>query len=188
MRLRLVTLLLSVVLAFARPDDTLSTWPTIAATNSNNSECSNPRPNDCSFYAQCLQTRYNCTPSEYPLGYGQKFCEKFQADASLLSAEGQTWMEAVMLCLQRDLVPYALGGPQAFANCSALSDFAFSTHPTCYVQSGLCTLPVHDWEAIVFQIVGVESLFDSWNAIKATVEAASGCAEFYLWAIEHAIF
>lgn len=187
MQLIFTTLLLSVLLAFAQPDDILSTWPTVAASN-NNTECSNPRSNDCSFYAQCLQTRYNCSPSDYPLAYGQKYCQKFQTDASLLSTQGQIWMQTVMLCLQRDLVPYALGGPQAFANCSALSDYAFSTHPKCYVQSGLCTLPVHDWEVIVFQIVGVETLFDSWDAVKATVEAAGGCAEFYLWAIEKGVF
>ncbi|EED20549.1 conserved hypothetical protein [Talaromyces stipitatus ATCC 10500] len=185
MNLRFAALLLSVALAFALPDDILSTWPTSTANNI--TECSNPRSNDCLFYAQCLQTRYRCAPSDYTLGYGQKYCEKFQADASLLSTKGQTWMETVMLCLQRDLVPYTLGGPQEFANCLALNDYAFSTHPKCYVQSGLCTLPVHDWEVIVFQIVGVETLFDSWDAIKATVQAASGCAEFYLWAIEHVI-
>lgn len=178
--------LLSLTMCLAQPQSISSTWKTSA--NSNTTECSNPQPNYCMFYAQCIQARYHCDPNGYPLNYGQKYCLKFQANASLLSKEGQTWMEKVMLCLQRDLVPYALGGSKSFANCSALNDYAFSTHPKCYVHSGLCTLPVEDWEAIVFKIVGVETLVDSWDAIKATAEAAGGCAEFYLWAIEHGVF
>jgi hypothetical protein len=152
------------------------------------SECLDPQPNDCNFYAQCIESRYHCGPTGYPIGYGQYYCNKFVMDASLLSSKGQTWMTNVMLCLQQDLVPYALGAAQGFSDCQALQDFAFSTHPTCYVDSGLCALPVTDWEAIVEKIVGVTTLFDSWDAFKATVEAAGGCAEFYAWLVEHVIF
>jgi hypothetical protein len=152
------------------------------------SECSNPQTNDCNFYAQCMESRYHCGATGYPLSYGQYYCGKFQAKGSLLSRNGQSWMMNVMLCLQRDLVPYALGGAQGFADCQALKDFAFSTHPVCYVQSGLCALPVTDWEVIVLRIVGLNTLFDSWDAFKATIEAAQGCAEFYAWVVEHAIF
>lgn len=149
------------------------------------SECSNPQPNDCNFYTECIESRYHCGPTGYPLGYGQYYCDKFVTDASLLSPQGQTWMTTVMLCLQGDLVPYALGATQGFSDCQALQDFAFSTHPACYVDSGLCSLPVTDWEAIVEKIVGLTTLFDSWDALKATVEAADGCVEFYAWLLEH---
>ena len=158
------------------------------ASSTTPGECSNPQPNDCNFYAQCIESRYNCGPTGYPIGYGQYYCDKFVADASLLSPEGQTWMVSVMLCLQRDLVPYALGAAQGFSNCQTLQDFAFSTHPGCYVSSGLCTLPVTDWEVIVEKIVGVKTLFDTWDALKATLEAAGGCAEFFAWFVEHVIF
>jgi hypothetical protein len=151
------------------------------------SECSNPQPNDCDFYAQCIESRYDCGPTGYPIGYGQYYCNKFVTDASLLSPQGQTWMTNVMLCLQRDLLPYALGATQGFGDCQALQDFAFSTHPACYVDNGLCALPVTDWEAIVVKIVGVTTLFDSWDAVKATVETAGGCAEFYAWLVAHVI-
>jgi hypothetical protein len=152
------------------------------------SECRNPQPNNCNFYAQCMESRYHCGPTGYPIRYGQYYCDKFVIDASLLSPKGQTWMVNVMLCLQRDLVPYALGAAQGFSDCQALKTFAFSTHPVCYVGSGLCTLPVTDWEVIVEKIVGVTTLFDSWDAFKATIEAAAGCAEFYSWFVEHIIF
>jgi hypothetical protein len=157
-------------------------------SSSTPSECSNPQPNNCNFYALCIESRYHCGPTGYPIGYGQYYCDKFVMDASLLSPEGQTWMTNVMLCLQRDLVPYVLGAAQGFSDCQALENFAFSTHPVCYVDSGLCALPVTDWEAIVEKIVGVTTLFDSWDAFKATVEAAGGCAEFYAWLVEHIIF
>ncbi|KAH8695271.1 hypothetical protein BGW36DRAFT_382419 [Talaromyces proteolyticus] len=186
MKLTFAGLLLQITITLAQPENTLFNRQTSIASNT--TECSNPQPNECSFYAQCLQTRYNCSPSDYPLADGQKYCEKFQADASDLSSAGQKWMETVMLCLQRALVPYALGGNQSFASCSALNDYAFGTHPKCYVQSGLCTLPPSDWEAIVFKIVGLNTLFGSWDALKATVETAVGCEEFYLWAIEQKVF
>lgn len=152
------------------------------------SECSNPQPNDCNFYAQCMESRYHCGSTGYPIGYGQYYCNKFVLDTSLLSPAGDTWMTNVMLCLQRDLVPYALGAGQGFSDCKALQDFAFSTHPACYVDSGLCKLPVTDWEAIVEKIVGFSTLFASWDAFKATVEATEGCAEFFAWVVANDIF
>jgi hypothetical protein len=183
MKLSFLSLPLFLALGLAQPENTL-----FARQTSNSTECSNPQPNDCSFYAECVEARYHCGSTGYPLDYGQKYCQKSLDDASLLSTAGQAWATNVMLCLQRHLAPYDLGGNQTFASCTALSDYAFSTHPTCYVQGGLCTLPVTDWETIVFKIVGVNTLFDSWDAIKTTIEAAAGCGEFYLWAIAHGVF
>ncbi|KAL1968216.1 hypothetical protein VTN77DRAFT_2051 [Rasamsonia byssochlamydoides] len=157
-------------------------------SNTTINECTDPQPNNCTFYPLCLETRYHCGPSGYPLGYGLKYCTKFSADRAELSAAGQAWMEHVMLCLQRKLVPYADGAVQnSNVTCEEIKEYAFSTHPGCYVHSGLCTLPVSDWEAIV-SIVTIPQLFGSLEAFEATVEAAVGCAEFYLWMVERGIF
>jgi len=89
-----------------------------------------------------------------------------------------------MHCLQTALVPDATGPT---TTCQALEDQAFGTHAGCYVGNGFCTLGVHDWLAIL-EIVDIMTLFESWDAFKATVEAAAGCAEFYAWMISKGLF
>ncbi|KAJ7188846.1 hypothetical protein C8R46DRAFT_1024085 [Mycena filopes] len=155
---------------------------TAPASSAPEPDCSNPPQDSCTFYANCLESRYNCGADGYPLGYGQKFCTKFLAEQTLLSAAGQTWMLATLHCLQEALVPDALGAAGATGSCSALEDKAFGTHAGCYVSNGVCALPLSDWEAIL-HIVGVETLVDSWDAFKATLEAGAECLEFYAFLI-----
>ena len=71
--------------------------------------------------------------------------------------------------------------------CGELEDYAFSTHPYCYVDNGFCELSVHDWEAIV-EIVGLETFAKSWDTLKTAAEVAGKCLEFYLWGVERALF
>jgi hypothetical protein len=89
-----------------------------------------------------------------------------------------------MLCLQRNLVPYALG--EKSATCPKLKEFAFGTHPGCYVSSGVCALPPKDWE-VVISTVSLKELFGSVDALKATLQTAGNCVEFYEWLIERGI-
>ncbi|KAJ7270092.1 hypothetical protein B0H12DRAFT_1009291, partial [Mycena haematopus] len=137
-----------------------------------------PPPDSCSFYADCLEPRYHCGTTGYPLGYGEKFCTKFQTHRATLSPSGQTWMLATMHCLQEALVPDAIAAPNAATSCAALEDKAFATHANCYVSNGVCKLPLSDWDAIL-EIVDVKTLFDSWLAFDATVTAGTDCLEFY---------
>jgi len=85
-----------------------------------------------------------------------------------------------MHCLQIALVADAIGINGT--TCEALADQAFGTHAGCYINSGLCTLGVHDWLAI-FEIVDITTLFESWDAFKATVEAVAECGEFVAFMI-----
>jgi len=165
----------------------LSTYTTPPAHDTSNTtfvapaECFNPPPDSCSFYFDCLESRYHCGPSGYPIGYGQKYCEKFVSSRNELSARGQVWMLATMHCLQMALVPEATANQGT--TCSQLEDRAFGTHARCYLESGVCDLPPSDWEAIL-DIVNIETLFQSWDAFKATVQAATGCVEFYAFLVE----
>ncbi len=50
-------------------------------------------------------------------------------------------MQGVRDCLMtemEDILPSAEG-------CSDVKQQAFDSHPTCYVESGLCSLPPTDW-------------------------------------------
>lgn len=125
-----------------------------------------------------------CGPDGYPIGYGLKYCTKFTDAAPKFSAIGQAWITKTMLCLQRNLVPYATG--EKSTTCSALKEFAFGTHPGCYVSSGVCALPPSDWQVII-ETVSLKELFGSVDALKATLETAGDCVEFYKWLIKKGI-
>jgi hypothetical protein len=101
-----------------------------------------------------------------------------------MSSEGQAWVTNTMLCLQRALVPYAKG--QKSTSCDGLKEDAFGTHPECYVNSGVCSLPFDDWSVIV-NTVSFTELFSSWDAFKATLQTAGGCTEFYTWLIKNKV-
>ncbi|KAK0501844.1 hypothetical protein EDD18DRAFT_1144667 [Armillaria luteobubalina] len=156
---------------------------TTASSQGSTYPCAAPIRDNCSFYSSCLETRYHCGPTGYPIGYGEKFCTKFSDDRALLSAKGQTWMVDTMHCLQESLVPDALGSAET---CSQLEDKAFGTHAKCYIDNGLCFLPVVDWEAIV-KIVELRTLFQSWDAFLETLKAAESCLEAYSHFSEHAL-
>jgi hypothetical protein len=89
-----------------------------------------------------------------------------------------------MLCLQRNLIPYATG--EQSGTCAKIKEFAFATHPGCYVSSGVCALPPKDWEVII-STVSLKELFGSMDALKATLRTGGNCVEFYQWLIERGI-
>lgn len=153
-------------------------------TTSVTNECSDPKPNSCSFYPDCLEALFHCGPSGYPIGYGLYYCEKFSALRSQMSAAGQAWVTDTMLCLQSDLVIYGNGLQNT--TCSALKAYAFGTHADCYVKSGICALPPTDWVKII-KTVSIKELFSSLDALKATLQTVKGCVGFYVWLIGNAI-
>jgi len=163
---------------------TVMLTPTTSPANL--TECQTPAYNNCSFYAVCLESQFHCGPTGYPIGYGQYYCTKFQNESSLFDAAGVTWMENTMHCLQEALVPIAQNDA-GNVTCASLKTTAFSTHAPCYVKEGLCTLSPQDWVAI-FEVVGVSALISNWDAFKASIEAASDCAEFFAWMVVHEFF
>ena len=149
--------------------------------------CANPPMDKCAFYANCLETRYQCGPDGYPLGYGQFYCQKFSDNRGLLSAQGQEWMLATMHCLQLALVPDAIEATPPASDCEALKEQAFGSHAGCYTNNGFCALGVEVWAAVL-EIVNIKTLFSSWDAFKATIETAADCAHFYAYMVERGLF
>ncbi len=49
--------------------------------------------------------------------------------------QGQAWQDNVRKCLMWRLIPAVASG----ATCSALKQTGFDTHPSCYVENGVCT-------------------------------------------------
>ena len=80
-----------------------------------------------------------------------------------------------MLCLQKSLNPYVTNiNIHKKDACSALKDFAFSTHSECYVDSGVCELSCSDIKA-VFAIIENSLLTDLVPTIKQVIETADAC-------------
>ncbi|EFR05121.1 hypothetical protein MGYG_08130 [Nannizzia gypsea CBS 118893] len=134
------------------------------------------------FYSNCLEQKVPCGPDGYALAYGDHYCNRFSAASPQLSTGGQEWVTKTMLCLQRKLVSVATGEDEQ--TCSAVKEFAFSTHPECYIEGGVCLLPPSDWLTIV-DTVGFMELFDSIDALAATLRTVKGCLDFYLWLIRN---
>lgn len=145
--------------------------------------CQNPRRDTCDFYPNCLETKYRCGPSGYPIGYGLKYCRAFTAAKSRLSDRGDEWVSDTMLCLQRALAPLAT---TQTTTCPVLKSRAIATHPDCYIKSGVCVLGPADWTIIV-DTVDLKDLFGSLDQLKAVLQTVGGCAEFYAWLIKQGI-
>ena len=150
--------------------------------NSNSALCFNPVRGQCSFYEDCLETRYQCGADGYPSAYGEKYCSKFKTAGDKFSQKGQIWMLDTMECLQRVLVPEATGpeemGEQGRSPCDELRKKAVDSHAACYVQNGVCTLGVKDLVQIV-KVVHLKTLFGNWEGLKQVWEVAGGCLKLY---------
>lgn len=96
-----------------------------------------------------------------------------------MSPEGQTWVTDTMLCLQRQMVPYALERRQI--GCEELGHDALVTHPKCYVDNGWCVLPISDWKVIVEVVF--PTFFSDPQTIKEALFTGKDCLLLYVWLI-----
>ncbi len=90
-----------------------------------------------------------------------------------------------MQCLQEALVSEAEGISE-ITTCEQLDDYAFSTHPKCFIDNGICTLPPSDLEEVV-KIIGIKTMLGSWNAIKVEAETTAGCWALYLFLVSQGV-
>lgn len=148
------------------------------------STCLDPPRGQCAFYAQCLEVQYHCGEDGYPLGYGQKYCDKFnavlQSSPEKFSSKAIQWTLDTMQCLQRALVTDVIH-PQTLDNvlrphmdCHKVQQIAFESHADCYLDNGICSLQIRDWLEII-RIVGVGTVVGSWDALEETLTVAGGC-------------
>ena len=115
--------------------------------------CYSPRDEDCNWYRECLERRYQCegTDYSYAIEYTRKnFCNLF-SNYNDFSNNGSNWVDGVRKCLQVALVPSMR--PWVKETCEDICRDAFNSHPRCYVTpgsgaSGICELSCADvWRA-----------------------------------------
>jgi len=132
--------------------------------------CSNPPLMSCAFYKQCAENMLGCGPSGYPLGYGDKNCNKFVNNLNFFDSAGQDFIWGTMHCLQTAMVPVL---QPCTATCASFTAAAFASHPGCYVANGFCSLSCGDM-LVLLATVGMD-LF-SGDVFSQVIGTAQGCA------------
>lgn len=133
---------------------------TEAPTDNLPPHCYSPRGEDCSWYRECLERRYQCegTNHGYAIEYAEKFCNLFSNNYNDFRSDGRSWVDGVRKCLQVVLVPSLR--PWVMKTCEDIRRDAFNSHPRCYLTPGsgapgICELSCADvWRA--FWLVNFE--------------------------------
>ena len=112
-------------------------------------ECFSPSGDDCNWYRDCLEERYQCeaTGDGYAIEYAKKFCDLFMEGSSDFSSQGMMWIDGVRKCLQVVLVPSLR--PFLSKTCADIKQEAFDSHSRCYLEPGsgvpsICDLSISD--------------------------------------------
>lgn len=153
-----------------------------------------PTKASCDFYSECLEDNYNCqnTDYQYPIEYGDRFCNEFELSRDNLTLKGKVWIDRTMICLQKVLFDEFLGDDlnrnmnENFL-CKDISKVAFRSHHECYVRptgnikDGICPL-WKDYKQI-FEIgrpwEAVGSIYES--EVKAQVkQTAKTCMLYWM--------
>ena len=101
---------------------------------------------DCEYYS-CIEAEKQCGDRGYPIGFGRKYCMRFEERQAKLSLEGQEWMKRVRSCLIAGMEESTDG-----LSCREFKRSAVKLHVPCYVDSGYCQLSKKDKKAVIKMI------------------------------------
>jgi hypothetical protein len=133
--------------------------------------CDAPVARTCAFYSACLEAAKPCGESGYAIGYGEKYCSRYDVDTRF-SLQGLAWRDAVLHCLQVSLV--AELPKVGTMTCDAITTFAFDSHPRCYTEGpSICFLPFSDIANVIGTIDGKDLL--SLRSAKQMATVAGTC-------------
>ena len=145
--------------------------------------CPDPTPSNpasCNWYLNCLNTNFNCGSEGYAVAYGYYFCNKYDENYEEFSDRGKQWVNNVKSCLQNALLP-PINDPSSY-DCDTLKDYAFDSHPKCYLGNdgeydSVCDLSKEDW-GVIFDTVseGLNSKEGYWQTILTGV----GCLRIWI--------
>ncbi len=102
------------------------------------SDCSSvDTKNICEYYS-CIEEQRHCGQKGYLLGFGKKYCLKFEEDEHYFSDAGKEWTMRVRECLIANLdLPSGV-------SCKKFKKSQIKSHVPCYVKSGYCELSRKD--------------------------------------------
>ena len=115
----------------------------------------------CDYYRkrqEDYEVRHTCPecrshpPPDYYIKYGLKYCEEFSSDLDKrLSPAGKKWLTKARCALQKKMEDGLQQNPEMELDSSVLRTFAFETHPSAYLESGISDLPLSDMIEIAKQ-------------------------------------
>jgi len=131
---------------------------TVSATDS---DCSRiDTKNICEYYS-CIEEQRLCGQKGYLLGFGKKYCLKFDESERYFSDAGKEWSRRVRECLISNLdLPSSL-------SCKKFKKNQIKAHVPCYVKSGYCELSRKDRFAlkkVIYKSMWRPSLI--WAGVK----------------------
>lgn len=110
----------------------------------------------CDYYL-CAEQKSPCGLDGYNLGFGFKYCSgsKFKLAQEMKTPQGQSWVQNVFQCLQRQSFFKLQSTPQR--SCDAIKSDAYDSHPDCYIQAGFCELKLSE-KINIFKLIKSEIL------------------------------
>ena len=105
--------------------------------------CPNPTaiadtPMNCDFYTDCLEAKFQCGAEGYPIGYGDRYCNKFTENYDKFDEEGKKWIDGTLICLKESLLPDMNNNDAE--TCDDVYNHAFDSHVKCYTENGFCDI------------------------------------------------
>lgn len=88
----------------------------------------------CTFYLDCVEEVRPCGVEGYAIAYGYKYCNIFKS-AEFKREMTTLWRNKTLKCLQLELLDYNV----LSKSCREIKDYAYDSHPGCYVQPD----PIH---------------------------------------------
>lgn len=141
----------------------------------------------CDFYLNCLEKKQSCGNTGYAIGYGYKYCSRFlkynqSPQEKQMTSRGLAWRDHTLICLQNALVGILKNWSAADWNdnkvCTNVKDFAFDSHPDCYVKSmpSFCELPLRDWRTLISDMDSKDLL--GYRGSKQILKVAWMCKSY----------
>lgn len=93
---------------------------------------------DCEYYS-CFESKRKCGRLGYSVGFGKKYCLRFDKRKAKFSIFGEQWISAT-----RDCLIEKLGENIDAKSCREIKKESFKEHLSCYVESGFCQLSKDD--------------------------------------------
>jgi len=126
-----------------------------------------------------MEAKISCGVNGYAIDYGKKYCTKYSNRLSSFTSQGQDWMYKTMNCLQKTLVTPLQNCDNT---CKTLRQIAFASHPSCYINAGVCNLSANDWYQIFTTVA--KDLFNEDGFIQA-IKTTKDCLPTIINRIEN---
>lgn len=97
----------------------------------------------CDFYS-CIEQEMSCGSDGYFIGFGERFCRRFDKIFGKLSPQGREWFMSARQCLTKKTLTL-----DKASSCHEIEEQSYNDHRPCYISSGYCDLPTRDKAKII---------------------------------------